>query len=72
MAGGFLAGVACGVLVAGGALVAASLLADDLPGDAPPRGVQLSVEPPSAAPPEADAGGARATERAVPLVPGGD
>ena len=71
MAGGFVTGVACGVLVAGGALVAASLLADDLPGEAPPRGVQLSVEPPSGARPGAEPSGGT-TVRTVPVVPGGD
>ena len=72
MAGGFAAGLVCGALVAGVGLAAASLLADDLPRAAPPSGVQLAVEPPSAPRAEPDPGEARVIERTVPVVPGGD
>lgn len=54
MGAGFAAGVVCGLLVAGGALVAASLAVGDLPGTTPPGGVQLGVDAVPAAPAEPD------------------
>ena len=75
MGGGFVAGALCGVLVAGVALVAASLLAGDPPGAAEPD-VRLAVEPLSPAdgaePPDGSDGDAEVIERSVPVEPGGD
>ena len=54
MARGFAAGVAWGLLVSGAALVTASLLAGDLPGDAAPGAAQVTIRavPPVGAVPD--------------------